>query len=408
MTLLLVACGDKFDPTTPSAPHAINIVPANTLESPVKNLGIAPSLTIATDDFLRMTYYDHYFFDTNNELQFSRDLKFARCTDAACASPILTTVDTTGDVGMNSSLAMGPDGFARISYYDASNGDLKFARCSNVDCTTPTLTVVDSTGNVGSSASLTVGSDGFARISYYDVSNSTLKFARCTDADCSAPVLTVIAAISGAGGAHSDIVLGADGFVRISYWNLTSLNLEYVRCTNADCSTRTQTTIDADGTLTLGAGSSIRLGPDGFPRISYLGEESVIAQNGVSAVKGQIKFAQCTDDDCTSPTIAIVDSSTRFGRITSLGIAADGFARIAYYDQENGILKFSRCTDATCSSAVTSTADATVNSGDSPSLVIGTDGFAKIAHFYHTNGDLKLTQCTNADCTSKSIATIDR
>jgi len=408
MTLLLVACGNNFDPTSPSTPHPINIVPANTLESPVKNLGIAPSLAAGTDNFLRVSYYDHSFFDENNVLQFSRNLKFARCTDAACASSTLTTVDTTGDVGMNSSLAMAPDGFARISYYDASNGDLKFARCTDADCTAPTLTALDSTGDVGSSASLVIGSDGFARISYYDASNGMLKFARCTNADCTAAILTVIAAISGVGGAHSDIVLGADGFARISYWNLSSLNLEYVRCTNADCSTRTQTTIDTSGTHTLGAGSSIVLGSDGFPRISYLGEESVLAQNGVSSVKGQIKYALCTNADCSNPTIAIVDSSTRFGQITSLSIAADGEARIVYYDKEKGVLKFSRCVNAACSSPVTNTADATANTGDFPSLLIGTDGFAKIAYFYHTNGDLKLAQCTNADCTSNNIITIDR
>ena len=40
----------------------------------------------------------------------------------------LTTVDSAGDVGMSTSLAIGPDGQPAISYYDNLNRDLKFAR----------------------------------------------------------------------------------------------------------------------------------------------------------------------------------------------------------------------------------------------------------------------------------------
>jgi hypothetical protein len=42
------------------------------------------------------------------------------------------TVDSLGDVGRSTEIAIGTDGPGRISYYDATNGNLKAAHRSNV------------------------------------------------------------------------------------------------------------------------------------------------------------------------------------------------------------------------------------------------------------------------------------
>ncbi|HKQ36060.1 MAG TPA: hypothetical protein VJT11_12205, partial [Nitrospiraceae bacterium] len=96
----------------------------------------------------------------------------------------LTTVDSTGSVGQYSSVTIGADGLALISYYDETNGDLKVAHCSNVACTAATLTTVDSTGSVGQHTSVTIGADGLALISYYDQTNGDLKVAHCSNLLC--------------------------------------------------------------------------------------------------------------------------------------------------------------------------------------------------------------------------------
>ena len=62
---------------------------------------------------------------------------------------IVTVVDASANVGEYNSLAIGSDGFARIAYYDATNGDLKFARCLNADCNLKNITIIDSAGDVG-------------------------------------------------------------------------------------------------------------------------------------------------------------------------------------------------------------------------------------------------------------------
>ena len=95
-------------------------------------------------------------------------------------------MDATGDSGRNTSLVLGADGFARISYVYTTNFDLKFARCTNVDCTTKTTTDVDTTTAVEEISSVAIGPDGLARVSYDDDGNDDLKFVRCLDETCSA------------------------------------------------------------------------------------------------------------------------------------------------------------------------------------------------------------------------------
>ena len=81
-------------------------------------------------------------------------------------------------------MTIGTDGLALISYYDATNDDLKVAHCSNVACTSATLTTVDSAGNVGQYSAVTIGTDGLALISYYDATNGDLKVAHCSNLFC--------------------------------------------------------------------------------------------------------------------------------------------------------------------------------------------------------------------------------
>jgi hypothetical protein len=224
-------------------------------------------------------------------------------------------------------LTIASDGLARISYY---NGKLKFVRCANADCTANVITTVDVTGDVGQYTSIGMGQDGFARISYVDIDNKNLKFARCTNADCTTRVITTI---DNSGNIHrnTSLTFGGDGFARISYMDDTNDNLKFARCTNDDCTASVITTVATDD----GSYSSIKLGPDGFPRISYY--------------TGDLKYVRCTNADCTTKVISTPDSAGDTGRYTSLNLTAEGFGRISYYDFSNKDLKYARCSDTDCS-----------------------------------------------------------
>ncbi len=139
------------------------------------------SLAIAYDGFARISYTYLDFEDETN------DLKFVQCTNDDCSTNNATTVDSTSDVGQYTSLAISPDdGFARISYYDNETNELKFVQCTNDDCSTKNITTVDSAGDVR--GYLALGSDGFARISY-TYYNATRKTTSSNSS--SAPMMTV-------------------------------------------------------------------------------------------------------------------------------------------------------------------------------------------------------------------------
>ena len=104
----------------------------------------------------------------------------------------IVIVDATGTVGEYTSLALGSDGFARISYMDDSNDDLKFVRCLDADCSSKNISIVDATGSVYEVTSLALDSNNFARISYYHDGNDDMKFAQCTNADCTSQSIVTI------------------------------------------------------------------------------------------------------------------------------------------------------------------------------------------------------------------------
>lgn len=105
-------------------------------------------------------------------------LKVAHCSDDDCSGPInIEIVDNSGSVGQFSSMKW--DGAkATISYYDASSGALKLAYCEDADCSSATIETIDDAGNVGWDTSLAIGS---AYVSYYDVTNGDLKYAYVPD-----------------------------------------------------------------------------------------------------------------------------------------------------------------------------------------------------------------------------------
>ena len=86
----------------------------------------------------------------------------------------METVDSAGDVGYYTSLALDSADNPRISYFDDTNDDLKYAWYNNSGWQTET---VDSVGIVGWYTSLALDGAGNPRISYCDETNRDLKYA---------------------------------------------------------------------------------------------------------------------------------------------------------------------------------------------------------------------------------------
>jgi len=88
------------------------------------------------------------------------------------------TLETDGNVGEYTSVAIGDDGNPVISHYDTTNDDLELYVCADAACSSGTNVTLETTGNVGSYTSLAIGDDGNPVISHYDSTNDDLEFAR--------------------------------------------------------------------------------------------------------------------------------------------------------------------------------------------------------------------------------------
>jgi hypothetical protein len=94
------------------------------------------------------------------------------------------TLDSTGQVGLYTSVAIGTDNNPVISYYDHTNGDLKVYVCADAACASGTARTLDSTGAVGLYTSIAIGTDNNPVISHFDNTNGDLKVYVCADAAC--------------------------------------------------------------------------------------------------------------------------------------------------------------------------------------------------------------------------------
>jgi hypothetical protein len=171
------------------------------------------------------------------------DLKLAR-RDAAGGWQLATVDSAAGaggggvdsDVGRYTAIALDGDG-AWISYYDATGGDLKAAHWQDGKWLIET---VDSAGDVGAYTSLALDAGGAPHISYYDATHGDLKVAHrsdgrwlteTVDADGVGAADSVGAAggvgAAGSVGVHSSLALAADGEPRISYTSAGSDELRY-------------------------------------------------------------------------------------------------------------------------------------------------------------------------------------
>lgn len=154
---------------------------------------------------------------------------------------------------------------------------------------------------------------------------------------------------------------------------------------------------DSSAFMVNGSYTSIALNSSGNPVISYS-----------DADNGDLKVAFCNDTNCTSPTIANIDSTGYVGLFASLILNDDDYPIISYHDSSNGALKVAICNDATCTLPTLTTIDNSVQwAGYYTSIALSNSGNAVISYFNGNVGDLKLAVCNDATCTSPTITTID-
>ena len=356
------------------------------VDDPANRVGEATSIAIGADGLPVIAYRDVT----------ALALKVAKCANAACigAATVNTVDDPPNDVGRYPSIAIGADGLPVISYYDNTAETLKVARCANADCTgAATITTVhDAANDVGAYGAIAIGADGLPVISHYDVTASTLQVAKCNDAACAGPAtITTVDDPANAVGAWTSIAVGVDGLPVISYRDLSAGALKVAQCSNSACTgTATTTTVDDPANI-VGADSDIAIGADGTPVVSYWDQTAAA-----------LKVAKCVDAACNGPaTITTVDDrDNSVGYYTSIAVGTDGNPIVSYWDATAGALMVARCANPAC------TGTATITTVDNPptsvglftAIAIGADGLPVVSYFDTSAGLLKVARCGSRSC----------
>jgi hypothetical protein len=355
------------------------------------------------------------------------DLRLTVCTSSDCVFRTERTLDTTGDVGAGTSVAVDPvSGFPVIAYYDLTNRDLKLYRCTAADCATGGALVVDSVGDVGRNPSLAIRSDGRVYIAYEDATNAGIRVATAASAagpfnSASAaggtngllqvaaapdpPILYSVdatsrlvrracatdtcdlginAVLSGfAEATNPSLVVMPNGNPLISHRHFSTGAQLATVCTAPDCSTRTLVTLDA----AAGAGGrSIALATAASaPYVLY-------------RIDGQqaIASARCNATACGTVTRRIATNGTRaYSARTAL--RQDGRPVIIYLrDDQQGRPWLALCGDGRCTTHVKRLLPG-LNSIAVPDVGIRPDGrpFA----YFSSLGGTAIYSCSDADCT---------
>jgi len=387
------AIGEYFRGVNPNGSVACEPMPGvpriTTVDDPINRVGNSTAIAIGADGLPVISYHDDS----------AGALKVAKCTNAACtgAATISVVDDPVNRVGPWTSIAIGADGLPVISYQDIHAGALKVAKCANAACTgAATITTVDDdpVNNVGWHTSIDIGADALPVISYADITASTLKVAKCTNAACTGAATITIVDDPPANrvGSWTSIAIGADGFPVISYTDHTLDALKILKCANAACAGASTITIVDDPANFVGFYTSIAIGTDGLPVISYYDETA-----------GALKVAKCANPACTgAATIITVDDppANNVGIFTSIAIGADGLPVISYWDITVEALKVAKCTNAACTgaAAITTVDDPANLVGGSSSIAVGADGLPVISYRDTTAGALKVAKCGTRSC----------
>ncbi|MBI5102577.1 MAG: DUF1566 domain-containing protein [Nitrospirae bacterium] len=215
------------------------------------NVGVNLSLAIDSGDRLHISYHE----------QAGAALKYAT---NATGTWVSTTVESTGGVAMASSaLAIDNDGkvhIAFISAFGSSNETIKYATNASGAWVT---TTVDGAGTIKRYVSIAVDSDLKAHLSYGESSDSSLKYAT----NASGPWVKSTIEVTGWLGPYSSIAVDSNNYAHVSYFKSDPVdpNAAYIRyATNAGIFKLPDTGQTSSYTGTFGEDHDYTINPPSF------------------------------------------------------------------------------------------------------------------------------------------------
>jgi hypothetical protein len=194
-------------------------------------------------------------------------------------------------------------------------------------------------------------------------------------------------------GQYSSMRLDGSGNPVISDYDPNG-GLRLTHCYDPGCVVSHSNVVDGGGGDNVGQFTSLRLGAQDLPVISYYDQTA-----------GALRLAHCTDPDCAGASISTVDDTNDRGQYSSLALDTNGYPVISYYDATNHKLVLTHCNDVDCAdgddipAGPVDTGDAG-NVGQYSSLALDTTGNPVVAYYDATAVALKLVHCSDDACTS--------
>jgi len=326
----------------------------------------------------------------------------------------IDTVDSTGNVGMYSSIAIDSSTHPHISYQSVmgsiSTYSLKYAHFDGYGWLTPTVQGGGSSLSVGWCTSIALDSSNNPRISH-GISTYTNYLGYAYSNGTSWQTTFVYPAESSA--FYTSIALDSSNNPRIAFYDNGSLKYARYDGSNWQISTvdtaggEVWTSIELDSTNnphisyctgdytddrlkyayyngsswqksivdfvgSVGGYSSLALDNTNNPHISYYDETN-----------GALKYAR---KNGTSWQISMVDSAGDVGKYTSIALDSANNPRISYYDETNGALKYARYNGT---SWLISVVDSAGDVGQYTSIALDSANNPHISYYDETNQDLK-------------------
>ncbi len=332
------------------------------------------SIAIGSDGFAIVSYY-HPTLD---------EIRVFKCNDSPCNSGIISII-ASSVLNASHTISIRNNGLPIVSYLSSLN-TLHVFRCDDISCSTGTNKILDNSASLFANTSIVIGNDSYPIISYFSGLglSKTLKTYKCIDVNCDTGNINNLATFTTSGVSSSDIVIAADNYPIIVYIQEPNDGMRSYKCTNEECSSGSQ--IDLVGSDR--DYSDVVIGSDGIPIVSFYSGAGI-----------NLKFQKCNNTVCNNGVITTSidgDGLSSSGKHSSISIGLDGMPIISYQSKSTDLNVF-KCNDINCTSGSAYTLD-NQNTVRSTDIAIDSTGLPIISYIDETNNKLRIYSCGNHDC----------
>ena len=300
-------------------------------------------------------------------------------TPYAASDINLTTVESSGNVGQYSSIAIDSTGTAHISHLKLiTNYFLHY--CNNSGGVWSCFSLGDIASTCGQDTSIATDSNDIIHISYMD-GPFPYSLGYCNNSG-GTWTCALIDTDNSTGG-YNSIAIDSNDIIHIAFQDMTNLTARY--CSNTGGSWSCET-ID-DSSLSMGAHNSIAIDSNDIIHITHFDYDN-----------NHLRYCNNSGGTWTCET---VDSGTTMQSYSSLAVGPNNVLHVAYQSQTSN-LRYCSKTGSTWSCTDVETTDSV---GEYPSLSIDVADNIHLSHFDNTNNQVRYCNNKTGSWTCEVIST---